>query len=161
MVALHRDEMRRTRDVPPDLRIVEADVPVRVRKDMLPDGTDYEDTGCELAKSCLRCPFSRCKYDAPGGGRRLSTQERDREMALLHEKHRLSISLLAFAYGVTRRTVFRALLRHGCLLDRKRTSRRRKRVHGSARQLPLGIAGAPPARMSIARNQRHMPERGA
>jgi hypothetical protein len=25
----------------------------------------YSDSGCELARSCLRCPLPRCQYDAP------------------------------------------------------------------------------------------------
>ncbi len=35
----------------------------RVRTDALPEETDFRDTGCEFAKSCLSCPFSTCLYE--------------------------------------------------------------------------------------------------
>jgi hypothetical protein len=95
------------------LRIVTRDAPLpRVRIDALPDETDYRDTGCELAKSCLQCPFERCKHDVRGGAQRLSAEARDREIALLHRKHGVPAMLLAYTYGVSRRTVFRALRAH-------------------------------------------------
>ena len=28
-------------------------------------GVDYKDEGCNLAPSCLRCPFERCQFDTP------------------------------------------------------------------------------------------------
>lgn len=30
------------------------------RIDALPEGTQYEDTGCDLAPHCLECPFPTC-----------------------------------------------------------------------------------------------------
>ena len=35
----------------------------RVRKGALPEHATYKDEGCELAPSCLRCPFARCQHD--------------------------------------------------------------------------------------------------
>ena len=35
----------------------------KVRREALPEYANYKDEGCELAPSCLRCPFARCKYD--------------------------------------------------------------------------------------------------
>lgn len=32
------------------------------RADAYPEEADYEDTGCEVAPSCLRCPLPACKY---------------------------------------------------------------------------------------------------
>jgi hypothetical protein len=96
----------------PALRIVRAplDAPLpRVRADALPEHTDYPDTGCDVSESCLRCPLARCKYDVPAGGRSLSATARNREIVLLRERYRAPINLLASTYGVTRRTVFRAL----------------------------------------------------
>jgi hypothetical protein len=69
----------------------------------------FPDTGCELSPSCLRCPLARCKYDVPGGGRRLVTQSRDREIARLRRRHGVPIDMLAQTYGVTRRSIFRIL----------------------------------------------------
>jgi hypothetical protein len=81
----------------------------RVRGDALPEHTEYRDTGCDVSESCLRCPLARCKYDEPGGGRSLTAAARNREIVLLRERYRAPINLLASTYGVTRRTVFRAL----------------------------------------------------
>jgi len=32
----------------------------------MPEGLTYQDTGCDLAPSCLNCPFPSCRYDFPG-----------------------------------------------------------------------------------------------
>ena len=37
----------------------------KIRKEALPEYAAYQDTGCELAPSCLNCPLARCKYDEP------------------------------------------------------------------------------------------------
>ena len=42
-----------------------------IRRDALPEYVDYRDTGCELAPSCLNCPFIRCRYDYSDGIRGL------------------------------------------------------------------------------------------
>jgi hypothetical protein len=101
-------ERRRTR---PRLHIVPATgVPARVRVDALPEHTEYRDTGCDVSPSCLRCPLARCKYDEPPlSAQRLSAAQRDREIVLLRTKYGAPIELLASTYGVTPRTVFRAL----------------------------------------------------
>lgn len=40
----------------------------------------YRDTGCDLAPSCLRCPFERCRYDEPGGIPGALRQERNEQV---------------------------------------------------------------------------------
>ncbi|MFC2011982.1 hypothetical protein ACFLVU_02510 [Chloroflexota bacterium] len=35
--------------------------------DLPPEYCHYRDEGCDLAESCLNCPFARCVYDEPGG----------------------------------------------------------------------------------------------
>ena len=35
----------------------------KVRREALPEYANYKDTGCDLAPSCLSCPFVRCRYD--------------------------------------------------------------------------------------------------
>ena len=37
----------------------------RTSVDMVPELYHYEDTGCEVSRSCLNCPLPRCKYDDP------------------------------------------------------------------------------------------------
>jgi len=37
-----------------------------VRKDTLPEGTHYRDTGCNLHPACLTCPRAVCKHDELG-----------------------------------------------------------------------------------------------
>lgn len=38
--------------------------PQETRRDALPEHLTYRDTGCSLARSCLRCPLPVCRYDA-------------------------------------------------------------------------------------------------
>ncbi len=38
----------------------------KIRMEALPEYANYKDTGCDLAPSCLRCPFARCRYDKTG-----------------------------------------------------------------------------------------------
>ena len=129
MVALHRDDGPRVTSHPhrvapvapaalpatlpasatrPHLRLVHGDAPP-LRRDSLPEHWDYSDTGCQFSPSCLKCPLPRCKYDDPDKARRMGVLQRDREIVLLRTKHRAPIDLLAHAYGVSSRTVFRAL----------------------------------------------------
>ena len=118
MVALRRDDddirTRRAPGAAPVLRAVlpAGDTTQRVRADALPEHTDYRDTGCDVSPNCLQCPLARCKYDEPGGVRRLVTEARDREIVLLRRRHAAPISMLAGAYGLSRRSIFRILREH-------------------------------------------------
>ncbi len=80
-----------------------------VRRDTLPERTEYRDTGCDLSASCLRCPLARCRFDVAGGVGRLVMDARDREIALLRRRHQAPINMLAGTYGLTRRSIFRIL----------------------------------------------------
>ena len=80
------------------------------RRDALPEHTAYADTGCDLHPSCLTCPLARCRYDEPGGARRLLSEERDRGILALQGEGR-AVSAIAQRFGVSRRTVFRVLAR--------------------------------------------------
>ena len=78
----------------------------------------YRDTGCEVSPSCLRCPLPVCKYDLP---------KHQRPEAVLEERSRKhgrraqeiaegyrggeSVEELAARFGVSVRTVYRALSR--------------------------------------------------
>ncbi len=107
MVAIHRQDGRMPHL--PRLRAVEAPIFEIVRADALPEHTDYRDTGCELAPSCLACPLARCRYDEPVTLRRLTADRRDREIAYIRRRYRAPIKMLASAYGLTRRSIFRIL----------------------------------------------------
>jgi len=119
MVAVHRldDEEEAQRGVPQRAeRRVPQHVPPRapfalVRCDTLPEDTNYRDTGCELAPSCLNCPLPRCKYDVPRSARRLGNFARDREIAVLRRKHAVPVEAIAATFGLSRRQVYR-VLRH-------------------------------------------------
>ena len=80
-----------------------------VEFDLLPEYCHYRDEGCDLADSCLNCPFSECIYDEPGGKQRWLKRMRAREMASLYIAKRKGIKELALMFGVSHRTVQRAL----------------------------------------------------
>jgi len=82
----------------------------RVRSDALPEHLAYRDAGCELAPRCLRCPLERCRYDEPGGARRMLQRSRDEALRQRREEG-VAINALAAEFGVSRRSVFRMLAR--------------------------------------------------
>jgi hypothetical protein len=113
MVAIYRHGYFQRPELPaPKVDPSAGDGSVRSsRKDALPENTHYMDSGCDLHPSCLSCPLVRCRYDEPGGARRLFSDERDRRIVRLQREEELSIDLLAERFGVSRRTVFRVLAR--------------------------------------------------
>ena len=82
-----------------------------VAGDDLPEHCRYSDEGCELAPSCLACPFPQCADDIPGGRHALLLGRRDNEIAHLYHDQRLTIEQLAGAFRISRRTVQRVLKR--------------------------------------------------
>lgn len=82
-----------------------------LRVDILPERHPYQDDGCDVSSSCLRCPLPQCKYDVPNGERRERRDRRDAEIAAARRRERLSVPELARRFGVSDRTVFRALQR--------------------------------------------------
>jgi hypothetical protein len=92
-----------------DIRELEVMRPPR--RDALPEHTSYADTGCDLHPSCLTCPLARCRYDEPGGARRLLAEGRDIEVVALQRQGGVTIDTIARRVGVSRRTVFRILAR--------------------------------------------------
>ena len=77
--------------------------------DLPPEYCHYRDEGCEFAGSCLNCPFPRCIYDEPGGKQHWLKKLRAREMARLFTTEGRGIKELALMFGVSQRTVQRAL----------------------------------------------------
>jgi len=77
--------------------------------DLPPEYCHYRDAGCDLADSCLNCPFPRCIYDQPGGRQRWLKRLRDKEMVRLFTAGGKGINELALIFSVSQRTVQRAL----------------------------------------------------
>jgi len=63
------------------------------------------------ASTALYCPLLHCIYDEPRGHQRQVKRQRDREMVRLFTKEGKEIKELATRFGVSQRTVQRALKR--------------------------------------------------
>ena len=81
----------------------------KVELDLPPEYCHYRDEGCDLAESCLSCPLPRCIYEEPGGKQHWLKRLRAREMARLFTTEGKGIKELALMFGVSQRTVQRAL----------------------------------------------------
>ena len=79
------------------------------RVDLPPEYCQYQDEGCDLVDSCLSCPFPGCIYDEPRGRQHLLKGRRDREIVRLFKKGGKGARELAKIFGVSQRTVQRAL----------------------------------------------------
>ena len=101
----------------------------RARSDALPEHTKYVDTGCDVHHSCLSCPLVRCRYDEPGGARRLFSEGRDRSIVALRRAG-VDFEEIASRFGVSRRTVFRALARDRGTRNRQQSTRSRRAPSG-------------------------------
>jgi len=74
----------------------------------LPEHSDYEDTGCELSPSCLRCPLAICKYDDPKVfGMKPATVVR-RVRILQHRRLGKTMREIAVVENISVRTVYLA-----------------------------------------------------
>lgn len=81
----------------------------RVEPDLPPEYCHYRDEGCDLASSCLNCPFPQCIYEQPRGRQRWLKKLRDKEIARLFNSEGKGVKKLALMFGVSQRTVQRAL----------------------------------------------------
>ena len=89
-----------------------------IELDLPPEYCHFQDDGCEVAttysgrkSSCLNCPFAKCIYDEPGGRQRYIKRRRDKEIARLFNSDGKGIKELALMFGISLRTVQRALER--------------------------------------------------
>ena len=80
-----------------------------IKLELPPEYCHYRDNGCDLADSCLNCPLPKCIYDEPGGRQHWVKGLRDREMARLFSTEGKGMRELALVFGVSQRTVQRAL----------------------------------------------------
>ena len=99
-------ELSESGDLFPELLQEEATEP---DLDLPPEYCHYRDEGCELAESCLNCPFPQCIYDEHGGRQRWLKKMRNREIALLFAREGKGVKELAQMYGTSQRTIQRAL----------------------------------------------------
>ena len=81
----------------------------RSKLDSLPEEWEYRDEGCDLAPSCLNCPFPRCRYDEEGGIAGFMRRKRDSELRRLRQEEGLSPLELAERFNVSLRSVYRII----------------------------------------------------
>ncbi len=79
--------------------------------DGLPEQIRYADTGCEASMSCLECPLPRCRFDDPAWYQAYKLRERDEEIAWACQYENLQAFEVANRFGISVRTVHRALRR--------------------------------------------------
>ncbi len=77
--------------------------------DLPPEYCHYRDEGCEFAVSCLSCPLTKCIYDEPGGRQHWLKRQRDRQIVRLFTIEGKRAKELALIFGLSQRTVQRAL----------------------------------------------------
>jgi len=77
--------------------------------DLPPEYCQYQDEGCEFSSQCLNCRLPVCIYEEPGGKQRFLKRRRALEMARLHRQGNKTVRELASMFGVSVRTVQRAL----------------------------------------------------
>ena len=82
-----------------------------LKLDILPEMYSYRDDGCEIMSSCLQCPLPQCKYDDPGWLQREARGQRDENIREVRNKEKLTVPELAKRFGISERTVFRAVQR--------------------------------------------------
>ena len=88
---------------------MDSELVSEIELDLPPEYCRYRDEGCELANSCLDCPFPQCIYDQPGGRQRWLKKQRDREIVRLFITEGKGVKELALMFGISQRTVQRAL----------------------------------------------------
>ena len=76
----------------------------------LPEHYPYRDTGCNVAPACLNCPLPRCKYDDPEEYRRAQWEQRYQQILEVQKSSSKSPAMLAKHFGVSERTIYRALV---------------------------------------------------
>ena len=81
-----------------------------VRLDTLPEGmvgrSYYKDTGCDLAPSCLNCPFKQCRFDMDS-----KTEQIVKRTVVIVEMREVGLSVRAISaqIGISERMVYQSL----------------------------------------------------
>ena len=82
------------------------------KQDLRPEYCHYRDGGCEFAPYCLNCPFPRCIIEEiPRGRQRHKKELRNKDILTLFYAQGESIKQIAQRFGVSQRTIQRALKR--------------------------------------------------
>lgn len=77
-------------------------------EDPLPERALYQDSGCEVAPACLRCPLPVCRYELAGGLMAARLWLRDR--AIQAQRRRgATVAQLSRQFGMSPRSVYRVL----------------------------------------------------
>jgi hypothetical protein len=113
----------------------------KVRVDALPEYLTFRDAGCDLSPTCVRCPLERCRYDEPGGARRLLQGSRNGAVCQRRAEG-VAIDALALEFSLSRRSVFRILAAGREDEDRHRAQRKGRRREYTE---PLPSRAAAPA----------------
>jgi hypothetical protein len=100
------DMVRETGDKEPKLGKEEA---TENESDLPPEYCHYRDEGCEFADSCLNCPFPKCLYDEPRGKQHWLKELRNKEITRLFSSGGWGMQELALLFGLSQRTIQRAL----------------------------------------------------
>ena len=95
--------------------------------DLPPEYCHYRDEGCEFADSCLSCSFQQCLYDEPRGKQRWLKELRTKEIAGLFSSGGWGVKELALMFGLSQRTIQRALKSTLSLSSSKQSGERDKR----------------------------------
>ena len=88
---------------------MEEDEDTENDQDLPPEYCHYRDEGCEFAEACLNCPFPQCLYDEPGGKQRWLKELRNKEIVGLFSSGYWGVKELALLFGLSQRTIQRAL----------------------------------------------------
>ena len=82
---------------------------LETESDLPPEYCQYRDEGCALAESCLNCPFPQCVHDEPRGRQCRQKKLRNNEIARLFSDESKEVKELATIFGISQRTIQRAL----------------------------------------------------
>jgi hypothetical protein len=88
---------------------MDIDLPASAESDPLPENYHYRDEGCELASSCLNCPFPQCVLEETGGIRKFLKEQRNNEIISLYNNEKKDVKELAVIFQLSVRTIQRAL----------------------------------------------------
>lgn len=94
-----------------DLGVLRTADRVANEKDLPPEYCRYQDEGCELAVSCLNCPFPRCVNEEPGGRQRWIKELRDKAVCRQFMTQGKRVKELSLMFGVSQRTAQRIVKR--------------------------------------------------
>ena len=79
--------------------------------DLPPERCHYRDEGCEFADSCLSCSLPQCVYEQSRGRQHWLKRLRAGEIKRLFTAEGRGVKELSIMFGVSQRTIQRALKR--------------------------------------------------